>query len=281
MGNYWIIPNVKQTIKQKIDEERNIMKCRIILLLVMLISITFTWQTMKANGKADEKKLNINQNYDEFFEFEPSFDEGYNGFLDEQNKTYYFITSKRYSDYRVNARIVGKPKKYEPVPDGQDDFEPDEFPAVDLFLNYNGKQIDWFYATNSYKNSQLTKELKRNSRYTLKVHFTSDNKSERLILSVKEIIHKPGKTKITSLKAGKRKLTVKYSKSKYARKYQVSIKKKGSKKWSKPYTTTKRFLTIKKLKCKRKYYVRVRGYLNNAGTVYKSKWSRAKIIKTR
>ena len=148
------------------------------------------------------------------------------------------------------------------------------------FLGVGGEKLH-VIVSNNYLRSYRIYKLKRNKKYYIKVDFESDIEKEKLKLCVKEIIHKPGKTKITSLKGGKRKLTVKYSKSKYARKYQVSIKKKGSKKWSKPYTTTKRTLTIKKLKCKSKYYVRVRGYLNNAGTIYKSKWSKAKIIKTK
>ena len=249
--------------------------------LVLLSDGVLASLRVSASDGSDIKELKLNQAYVDTYTFEPSNEDDESVYPhDKVERQYFFKTSPRESDYRIEGRILGKQRYKYTFEDGNEPEYP-EWPYAEISIFDKNKRIQRFSVSDAFRAEKRESTLKRNKKYYIKVDFESDIEKEKLKLCVKEIIHKPGKTKITSLKAGKRKLTVKYSKSKYARKYQVSIKKKGSKKWSKPYTTTKRFLTIKKLKCKRKYYVRVRGYLNNAGTVYKSKWSRAKIIKTR
>lgn len=91
------------------------------------------------------------------------------------------------------------------------------------------------------------------------------------------------KPSISSLKKGKKKLTV------YLKNYsgldgvqiQYSTSKKFTKKKTKTVATKKASKTIKKLKSKKKYYVRVRGYkIVNGKKVYSS-WSKVKSIKVK
>ena len=77
-------------------------------------------------------------------------------------------------------------------------------------------------------------------------------------------------------------MTIKISKVKYAKVYQVVYgTDKKLKKWVKKLTTKKLSVTIKKLKSKKKYYVKVRAYTNGkSGKVYGA-WSKVKIIKVK
>ena len=86
----------------------------------------------------------------------------------------------------------------------------------------------------------------------------------------------PSKVKLKSVKAGKKKLTVKWKKAKYAKKYRVYYRIKGKKKW-KSKTVKKTTLVIKKLKSKKKYQVRVRA-INL--TAY-GKYSKTKTVKVK
>ena len=90
-----------------------------------------------------------------------------------------------------------------------------------------------------------------------------------------------GKAKISKVKAGKKKLTVKY-KASGAKKYNVQVAlKKNFKKGLKSKFTKKKSLTIKGLKKKKKYYIRVRGAKNYSGVYIYGKWSKVKKKKTK
>lgn len=93
------------------------------------------------------------------------------------------------------------------------------------------------------------------------------------------------KTKISKLKKAKKKITVNWKKISKATGYEIQVatnkkftKNKKSIKISKNKTTSK---TIKKLKSKKKYYVRVRTYRKVAGKKVYSSWSSIKNIKTK
>lgn len=86
----------------------------------------------------------------------------------------------------------------------------------------------------------------------------------------------PSKVKLKSVKAGKKKLTVKWKKAKHAKKYRVYYRIKGKKKW-KSKTVKKTSYVIKKLKSKKKYQVRVRA-INL--TAY-GKYSKTKTVKVK
>lgn len=89
--------------------------------------------------------------------------------------------------------------------------------------------------------------------------------------------------KITSLIAGKKSFTVKWNKVKCSG-YQVEYAtnkqmKKSTKKTISKAATTK--LQVKKLKAKKKYYVRVRAYKTEKGKKKYSSWSKVKSVTTK
>ena len=90
-----------------------------------------------------------------------------------------------------------------------------------------------------------------------------------------------GKAKIKKVKAGKKKLTVKY-KATGAKKYFVQAAlKKNFKKGLKQKKTTKTTWTFKGLKAKKKYYVRVKAAKSYGGVYIYGKWSKVKSKKTK
>lgn len=89
-------------------------------------------------------------------------------------------------------------------------------------------------------------------------------------------VNTPAKVKLKSVKAGKKKITVKWKKAKYAKKYKVYYRIKGKKTW-KSKTVKKTSCVIKKLKSKKKYQVRVRAINLTA----KGKYSKTKTVKVK
>lgn len=85
---------------------------------------------------------------------------------------------------------------------------------------------------------------------------------------------KPGKVKISSAKAVKNTIVVKYKKIKKAKKYQISYKKASDKKWTKK-TSKKQSYTLQGLLYGTKYKVKVRAYNGKWG-----KWSKVKSVTT-
>ena len=119
--------------------------------------------------------------------------------------------------------------------------------------------------------------LKPNRDYCLL--FYADNGGGRYSFEVNVIPEKPGKGKITSLRAGRKRLTVKYKKTNRTNRYQIAVRKKGGK-W-KYYRATSLKKTIKKLKSKKRYYVKVRGIFVYQGKQYKGKWSSVKSVRVK
>lgn len=84
-----------------------------------------------------------------------------------------------------------------------------------------------------------------------------------------------------SVKSNKKKTAVvKFKKSTGASGYQISYRRKGTKKYRNLYTKslTK---TIKKLSSKKKYYVKVRAYKKAGGKKYYGAYSKVKSIKVK
>lgn len=116
--------------------------------------------------------------------------------------------------------------------------------------------------------------------------YTGKNKYEGTVSASYKIY--PKSSAIKKLKKGKKKMTVSWTKqSKYAVSgYQIKYSK--SKKFSKRSTktvTVKSYKTssktIKKLKARKKYYVRVRAYKTVKGSKYYSSWSKTKSVKVK
>ena len=96
---------------------------------------------------------------------------------------------------------------------------------------------------------------------------------------------KPKKTSIKKLSKGKKKFTVTWAKVSGVKGYQIQYSSdKKFKKNNKSVTVTKQKTTkatVKKLKSKKKYYVRVRTYTTVNGKKIYSSWSKVKSVKTK
>ena len=90
----------------------------------------------------------------------------------------------------------------------------------------------------------------------------------------------PARVKISSVKVGKKKATVKWKKISSVKGYRIqySTSKKFTSKTTKSKYTTKTSIKIKKLKSKKTYYFRVKAYKKNAANkkVYSKSWSKVK-----
>lgn len=87
----------------------------------------------------------------------------------------------------------------------------------------------------------------------------------------------PKTMKTPSVKAGKKKVTVKWAKVSGSVKYQVGIAKKGGK--YKYYAVSGSSKTIKKLSSKKKYTAKVRAYKKVGSKTYYGSWSKGKTVK--
>ena len=91
----------------------------------------------------------------------------------------------------------------------------------------------------------------------------------------------PAKMKTPSVKAGKKKITIKWKKlGGGSQSYQIYVLKKGTKK-AKYYTSTGSSKTIKKLSKKKYYYTKIRSYKKINGKTYYGAWSNAKKVKVK
>lgn len=91
----------------------------------------------------------------------------------------------------------------------------------------------------------------------------------------------PAKMKTPSVKAGKKKITVKWKKlGGGSQSYQIYVLKKGTKK-AKYYTSTGSSKTIKKLSRKKYYYTKIRSYKKINGKTYYGSWSGTKKVKVK
>ena len=118
-------------------------------------------------------------------------------------------------------------------------------------------------------------------KYSVKIKFKGNYSGTKTLY----FTIKPKATSISSLSAGSKKFTVKWKKqSTQVTGYQIQYS--TSSKFSSPktvtvssYKTTSK--TVKSLKAKKKYYVRVRTYKTVSGTKYCSSWSKAKSVTTK
>ena len=138
----------------------------------------------------------------------------------------------------------------------------------------------------SPKGTWTTTKPTRTSVGKTTVYYQITNKNYKTVTGSKTIVINPVKTSITSLKKGTKSFTVKWAKKTtqttgYQIQYSTSSKfAKGNKTLtvSSNKTTGK---TIKGLKAKKKYYVRVRTYKTVSGVKYYSGWSAKKYVTTK
>lgn len=204
-----------------------------------------------------------------------------------------FNVVKKYTDPSEGGGNTEKPEPSKPEPS-----EPSEPPKpetktqiADVYLSaskytYNGKvhtprvevygEDDDEVPTDQYK---VTYSSGRKNLGSYTVTVTGINDYEGTIK--KTYVITPAKMKTPSVKAGKKKLTVKWKKlGGGSQTYQIYVLKKGTKK-AKYYTSTGSSKTIKKLSKKKYYYTKIRSYKKINGKTYYGSWSGTKKIKVK
>ncbi|BBH26753.1 hypothetical protein SG0102_16870 [Intestinibaculum porci] len=184
----------------------------------------------------------------------------------------YFVSHPNKVKYKAGDKITTKGMKVNAVikktmSDGSTVYETKKnvkvltsYPYAVAQIGSTVLTITYKYKENGFSDSKdLTQDIEVNKKDTHLVN-----------------VYKPAKVKIKSIKAGKKKLTVKWKKSKHARKYKVYYRVKGTKKW-KSKTVKKTSCTIKKLKSKKTYQVRVRAI----NLTLKGKYSKTKTVKVK
>ena len=144
-------------------------------------------------------------------------------------------------------------------------------PSVKVY-DQKGKMLSADQYTVTYSSGR-----KNLGSYTVDVYGKGDVTGT---VSAKYVIT-PAKMKTPSVKAGKKKLTVKWKKlGGGSQTYQIYVLKKGTKK-AKYYTSTGSSKTIKKLSKKKYYYTKIRSYKKINGKTYYGSWSGTKKVKVK
>ena len=144
-------------------------------------------------------------------------------------------------------------------------------PSVKVY-DQNGKMLSADQYTVKYSSGR-----KNLGSYTVSVYGKGDVTGTA---SAKYVIT-PAKMKTPSVKAGKKKITVKWKKlGGGSQSYQIYVLKKGTKK-AKYYTSTGSSKTIKKLSKKKYYYTKIRSYKKINGKTYYGTWSNTKKVKVK
>lgn len=185
-----------------------------------------------------------------------------------------------------------KPAKPNPEPSNPEPEKPKEDVAVNKIVlsaskyTYNGKTHTPSVKVYNQKGKMLSANQytvtyssgrKNLGSYTVDVYGKGDVTGTA---SAKYVIT-PAKMKTPSVKAGKKKLTVKWKKlGGGSQTYQIYVLKKGTKK-AKYYTSTGSSKTIKKLSKKKYYYTKIRSYKKINGKTYYGSWSGTKKVKVK
>ncbi len=158
------------------------------------------------------------------------------------------------------------------------------FSMLNIRITMTAFRADGKYDSNQYlistwvdptksRTFQQTLSLKKNTRYLIELKpFYYSATPYRF--GVYQVSKTPVIKKVTPKKA---KAKVKFTKAVAAKSYEISVKKKGGS-W-KTYKTKKTSYTIKKLKSKKKYSIRVRSVSVINGKKKYSAWSKVKSIK--
>ena len=201
-----------------------------------------------------------------------------------------FNVVKKYTDPSEGGGNTEKPEPSKPEPSEPPKPET-KTQIADVYLSaskytYNGKvhtprvevygEDDDEVPTNQYK---VTYSSGRKNLGSYTVTVTGINDYEGTIK--KTYVITPAKMKTPSVKAGKKKLTVKWKKlGGGSQTYQIYVLKKGTKK-AKYYTSTGSSKTIKKLSKKKYYYTKIRSYKKINGKTYYGSWSGTKKVKVK
>lgn len=184
----------------------------------------------------------------------------------------YFVSHPNKVKYKAGEKITTKGMKVNAVikktmSDGSIVYETKKNVKVVTSYPYAVTQIGSTVLTITYKYNENGFSDSKDLTQDIEV-----NKKDTHLVNV----NTPAKVKLKSVKAGKKKITVKWKKAKYAKKYKVYYRVKGSKKW-KSKTVKKTSYTIKKLKSKKTYQVRVRAI----NLTVMGKYSKTKTVKVK
>lgn len=153
---------------------------------------------------------------------------------------------------------------------------------------YNSKKKNYELLGSSYSNAGKFYGLQSGTTYKVKIRAVRTVNGKTYYGPYSDVLKTTtatDKTKISKLKGAKKKLTINWKKISKATGYQIQVA------TDKKFTKNKKTVnisknktistTIKKLKAKKKYYVRVRTYRKVAGKKVYSDWSSVKNVKTK
>ncbi len=153
---------------------------------------------------------------------------------------------------------------------------------------YNSKKKNYERLGTSYSNAGTFYGLQAGTTYKVKIRAVRIINGKTYYGPYSDVLKTTtatDKTKITKVKGAKKKLTLNWKKISKATGYQVQVATdKKFKKIKKSVIISKNktlSTTIKKLKSKKKYYLRVRTYRKVGGKKVYSKWSSVKNVKTK
>lgn len=152
--------------------------------------------------------------------------------------------------------------------------------------NSKTKKYEYIKTLNANTTSYNVKKLSSGNRYSFKIRAYKDTSNGRLYGEYSNIIDTatlPNKVSISSAKAGSKKITVKWKKVSVCTGYEIQYStssKFASSKTKKITINGKKSVnkTIKGLKTRQKYYVKVRAYTIVNGRKYYGSYSKVKVI---
>lgn len=188
------------------------------------------------------------------------------------------------SDLAEKEKAVEEAKKaYEDIVKAESPLEIRKVVLSKTLLTYNGKVQKPSVKVYDENGTQITEGFKVSypsgckNLGSYKVTVTGTDNYKGTVTA--SYVIRPAKCKTPSVKAGKKKMTVKWKKlGGGSQTYQIYVLKKGTKK-AKYYTSTKTSKTIKKLAKKKTYSVKIRSYKKISGKTYYGAWSGTKKVK--
>lgn len=188
------------------------------------------------------------------------------------------------SDLAEKEKAVEEAKKaYEDIVKAESPLEIRKVVLSKTLLTYNGKVQKPSVKVYDENGTQITEGFKVSypsgckNLGSYKVTVTGTDNYKGTVTA--SYVIRPAKCKTPSVKAGKKKMTVKWKKlGGGSQTYQIYVLKKGTKK-AKYYTSTKTSKTIKKLTKKKTYSVKIRSYKKISGKTYYGAWSGTKKVK--
>jgi len=140
--------------------------------------------------------------------------------------------------------------------------------------NENGTKLNWANADSDGTAASIARsDLSQNTTYYVRLQqYVKSGSTTTYTLRLKCDIEKPQQTSIVDVTAKKKGFFVEFNPVSYADRYQIAYRLKGTSKWRK-VTAKDSEKTIKKLKSKKKYQIRVRAQRKVNGKWLNGPWS--------